>query len=358
MIVKGAVEPMGRPVTGLRLDVSVPGDPGSVLAAAGRAERAGMDRLVVAETAHDPFLQLVRAADRTESIELSTGIAVAFARTPMTLAYQAWGLHEVSGGRAVIGLGSQVRTHVERRFGMPWDRPAARMREYVHAVRAIWHSWQTGERLRFRGDFYTHTVMTPMFAPPPVEAGPPPILLAGVGPLMTATAGAVADGFLAHPFSSVDYLARQVLPGVRAARERAEADGEAWTARPFEVTGNVLAATGRTEEELAANRTAVRERLAFYASTPAYRPVLAHHGWEELHEELHRLSLRGNWQRMGELVEDEVFDAFAVAGTVPEVAAELHRRYAGLVDRLSIASADGTDPVLDLEVLAAVRALG
>lgn len=348
---------MDRPANGLRLDVSLPGDPADLLAGAERAERAGMDRISVAETAHDPFLQLVRAADRTERIELATGVAVAFARTPMALAYQAWGVHEVSGGRAVVGLGSQIKPHVERRFGMPWDRPAARMREYVHALRAIWHSWQTGERLRFRGDFYTHTLMTPMFSPPPVAAGAPRVLLAGVGPLMTATAGAVADGFISHPFTSAGYLAEQVLPGVRAARARAEADGEPWTARPFEVVGNVLVATGRTEEELAANRAALRERIAFYASTPAYLPVLARHGLDDLHEQLHRLSLRGNWRQMAELVDDTVFDTFAVAGTVPEVAALVHARYAGLVDRLSVSSGEGADPALDVEVLAAVRAL-
>ncbi|MFJ9696990.1 TIGR03617 family F420-dependent LLM class oxidoreductase [Kitasatospora sp. NPDC101183] len=342
----------------LRLDATASGHPAGILEAAERAELRGMDRLVVAETAYDPFLQLARAADRTERIELATGIAVAFARTPMTLAYQAWGLHAASGGRAVIGLGSQVKPHVEKRFGMPWDRPAARMGEYVHAVRAIWHSWQTGERLRFRGEFYTHTVMTPVFSPDPVEAGAPRILLAGVGPLMTRTAGAVADGFLGHPFTSTAYLAEQVLPGLRQARARAEAAGEPWTRRPFETVGNVLTATGRTEEELAANRAAVRERLAFYASTPAYRPVLAQHGWEALQEELHTHSVRGRWAEMAALIDDEVFDAFAVSGTVEEAAREIHRRYAGLVTRLSVNLPEGADPELGLDVLEAVRALG
>ncbi|WP_329560907.1 TIGR03617 family F420-dependent LLM class oxidoreductase [Kitasatospora sp. NBC_01266] len=349
---------MDRPSATFRLDAPASADPAGILTAAAAAEEWGMDRLLVAETAYDPFLQLARAADRTSSIELATGVAVAFARTPMTLAYQAWGLHAASGGRAVIGLGSQVKPHIEKRFGMPWDRPAARMNEYVHAVRAIWHSWQTGERLRFRGDFYTHTVMTPVFAPDPIPAGPPRILLAGVGPLMTRTAGAVADGFVSHPFTSVAYLTEQVLPGVTAARAQAEAEGAPWTTRPFEIAGNVLTATGRTEEELRANLAGVRERLAFYASTPAYRPVLAQHGWLELHEELHRLSLRGRWQQMADLIDDEVFAAFAVTGTVPEVAREIHRRYAGLVTRLSVSLPDQADPGLGLEVLAAVRELG
>ncbi|MFE7525559.1 TIGR03617 family F420-dependent LLM class oxidoreductase [Kitasatospora sp. NPDC057542] len=348
---------MDRPAA-LRLDATASGHPAGILDAAEQAERRGMDRLGVAETAYDPFLQLARAADRTESIELATGIAVAFARTPMTLAYQAWGLHAASGGRAVIGLGSQVKPHIEKRFGMPWDRPAARMREYVHAVRAIWHSWQTGERLRFRGEFYTHTVMTPVFSPDPVPSGVPRILLAGVGPLMTRTAGAVADGFLSHPFSSTAYLAEQVLPGLTEERARAEAEGAAWTERPFEVVGSVLTATGRTEEELAVNRAATRERLAFYASTPAYRPVLAQHGWEGLQEELHTHSVRGRWAEMAALIDDEVFDTFAVCGSVEEVAREVHRRYAGLVTRLSVSLPEDADPELGLDVLSAVRALG
>ncbi|MEV6109835.1 TIGR03617 family F420-dependent LLM class oxidoreductase [Streptomyces sp. NPDC051940] len=341
----------------LRLSVSAPGRPDTILATAREAERRGMERLVVSETAYDPFVQLARAADATRSLELATGVAIAFARTPMTLAYEAWGVHEASGGRAVVGLGSQVKPHVVRRFGMPWSRPAARMREYVHAVRAIWHSWQTGDRLVFRGDFYAHTLMTPVFTPGRVASGPPPILLAGVGPMMTAAAGAVADGFISHVFTSVEYLGRRVLPGVRQARAEAEAAGAQWTRRPFEVVGNVFTAVGRTEEELRANVAAVRERIAFYASTPAYRPVLETHGWGDLHDELHRLSVRGRWQEMGEAVDDEVFDTFAVAGTPEDAAREIHRRYAGLVDRLAVSPPDGADPSLAMDVLAAVRDL-
>ncbi|MBF9068880.1 TIGR03617 family F420-dependent LLM class oxidoreductase [Streptacidiphilus fuscans] len=341
----------------LLLDATASGRPGSILADAERAEAAGVDRLVVAETAHDPFVQLARAADRTRSIELATGVAIAFARTPMTLAYEAWGLHEASGGRAVVGLGSQIKPHIERRFGMTWSQPAARMREYVHAVRAIWNSWQHGTRLTFRGDFYQHTLMTPVFSPEPVAAGLPRILLAGVGPLMTAAAGAVADGFISHPFTTVPYLTEHVLPGVLAARAQAEAEGAAWTDRPFEVVGNVLAAIGRTEEELAANRVRVRERIAFYASTPAYRAVLDRHGWGELQDQLHPLSVRGRWQEMGALIDDAVFDAFAVAGTPAEAAAEVHRRYAGTVTRLSVHSPDDADPSLALDTLTALRQL-
>ncbi|MFD7445964.1 TIGR03617 family F420-dependent LLM class oxidoreductase [Streptomyces sp. NPDC059909] len=346
------------PPAHLRLDVNASGRPDGILTAAREAERRGMDRLVVAETSHNPFVQLARAAEHTTSIELATGVAIAFARTPMTLAYEAWGLHEASGGRAVIGLGSQVKPHIVRRFGMPWDRPAARMREYVQAVRAIWHSWQTGERLAFRGDFYTHTLMTPAFSPDPVAGGVPRILVAGVGPLMTATAGAVADGFISHPFTSVEYLTKKVLPGVREARARAEADAAEWTARPFEIVGSVLTATGRTEEELQANFVDVRERVAFYASTPAYRAVMDTHGLGELHEELHRLSVRGRWKEMGELIDDDVYRTFAVVGEPEEVAREIRRRYDGVVDRLSVSGPTEADPMLMADVLTAVRDAG
>ncbi|WP_308416774.1 TIGR03617 family F420-dependent LLM class oxidoreductase [Streptomyces sp. AJS327] len=341
----------------LRLDLAVPGGPSEVGVAAEVAERRGLDRLMAAETAHSPFLTLVRAAERTRSVELATGVAIAFARTPMSLAYEAWGLHEMSGGRAVIGLGSQIKPHVVRRYGMPWDRPAARMREYVRAVRAIWHSWQTGERLAFRGDFYSHTLMTPAFSPGPLAAGPPPILLAGVGPRMTSAAGAVADGFIGHPFTSPGHLAGEVLPRVRAARATAEAAGEPWTRRPFEVVGSVLVATGRTAEERAAQRAGVRARLAFYASTPAYRTVVDALGLGDLQEELHRLSLRGRWTDMAGLVDDEVFRVFAVDGTPEEAAREIRRRYAGLVDRICVHGPEGADPSPLADVLTALRTL-
>jgi probable F420-dependent oxidoreductase len=339
----------------LRLTATTGGIPASVRAFAAEAESLGFDRLTLAEAAHDPFLQLVRAGDATTSLELATGVAIAFARTPMTLAYEAWGLHEASGGRAVIGLGSQVKAHIARRYGMPWDRPAARMREFVHAVRAIWDCWQTDGELSFEGEFYRHTLMTPNFAPPPLPYGPPPILLAGVGPLMAKAAGAVGDGFMSHPFATVEYLSEHVLPNVRAARVAAEADGAPWTSRPFEVVGSVLTALGRTEPELAEATARIRKRIAFYGSTPAYRGVLDLHGWGDLHEELHRLSRLGEWDTMAGLIDDEVFAALAVAGTPAEVGRELRARFAGVVDRLAL-STEGASLGMLAEVMDAAGA--
>ncbi|RKE17607.1 TIGR03617 family F420-dependent LLM class oxidoreductase [Streptomyces sp. TLI_171] len=338
----------------MRIDLAAPPRPATAPDLARAAEERGADRFVLSETSHNPFLQLARAADRTRRIELGTGVAIAFARTPMALAYEAWGLHESSGGRAAIGLGTQIKPHVVRRYGMPWDRPAARMRDYVAAVRAIWHSWQTGERLAFRGEFYAHTLMTPVFAPDPQPYPPPPILLAAVGPLMTATAGAVADGFLAHPFGSPDHLATAVLPTVRAARAAAEAEHAPWTTRPFEVVANVLVATGHDEDSYRTNLRLVRERLAFYASTPAYRPVLETHGWAALQDELHPLSLRGRWQEMGALIDDTVLNTFAVTGEPAAAARELRHRYGGTADRLCLSGPDEADPAPLLDVLAAL----
>jgi probable F420-dependent oxidoreductase len=340
--------------TRLRLDAAVAVRPSRVPDLARDAEERGLHRIAMSEARYNPFLQLARAGDATERVELATSVAVAFARTPMALAYEAWGLHESSGGRAVIGLGSQVKSHVVHRFGMEWSRPAARMAEYVMAVRAIWESWQSGAKLDFRGDFYSHTLMTPRFAPPALESTPP-ILLAAVGPRMCATAGAVADGFLAHAFTTREYLASQTLPVVRAARAKAEADGVPWCARPFEVTGHVLAAVGETSEEVESLKDGIRERIAFYGSTPAYRPVLELHGWGDLQTELQTLARAGRWPEMGRLVDDEVFDAFAVAGDPQTVAREVHRRYGDLVQGLCLTGGANQSNAL---LLAATAAIG
>lgn len=340
----------------LKVDVSVgAGRPEDTADHAARAEERGADAVLVAETSHDPFMRLVPAALRTSRVQLGTGVAIAFARTPMTLAHSAYDLQRYSGGRAVIGLGSQIKPHITRRYGMPWSRPAARMREYVLAVREIWHSWQTGDKLDFRGDFYTHTLMTPMFTPEPLPHDAPPLWLAGVGPLMIRTAGEVADGLICHPLTSPAYLRDAVLPTVRAARVGAEADKAPWTDRTFDVTASVMVVTGRTEEELAASATATRERIAFYASTPAYLPVLELHGWQARHEELNTLSKQGRWQEMGRLVDDDVLNTFAVVGEPAEAGRALRARYAGLLTRVTVSLVHEASDGLALDVLDGVR---
>ncbi|WP_377267477.1 TIGR03617 family F420-dependent LLM class oxidoreductase [Peterkaempfera sp. SMS 1(5)a] len=340
----------------LKTDVGVGMDrPEDTAAYAARAEQRGADAVLVAETSHDPFMRLAMAAGRTSRVELGTGVAIAFARTPMTLAHSAFDLHRYSGGRAVIGLGSQIKPHITRRYSMPWSRPAARMREYVTAVREIWHSWQTGEKLDFRGDFYTHTLMTPMFAPEALPQGTPPLWVAGVGPLMIQAAGEVGDGLICHPLTSADYLSQSILPAVAAARTKSVADGALWTSRPFDVTGSVMVVTGRTEEELAASATVTRERIAFYASTPAYLPVLELHGWGDLHEELNTLSKQGRWEEMGTLVDDEVLNTFAVVGEPAAAGRALRERFQGLLTRVTVSLVHEPSEDLVFDVLDGVR---
>jgi probable F420-dependent oxidoreductase len=302
--------------------------PGEAGAIAKRAEDRGYDGFWLAETKHDPFLALAGAAAATERIELGTAIAVAFARNPMTVATTANDLQLLSGGRFNLGLGSQVEAHITKRFAMPWSRPAARMREFVLAIRAIWHAWETGERLAFRGEFYKHTLMTPFFDPGPNPHGTAPIYLAGVGELMTEVAGEVADGFLCHNFTTERYLREVTLPALDRGRAKV---GK--TLEGFEISGPVFAATN--EQEIAD----VKRQIAFYGSTPAYRPVLELHGWGALHEELHRMSRRQQWAEMSELITDEVLAEFCVLGTPETVTAALLDRYGDVVTRVSPSSA-------------------
>jgi len=308
-----------------------------VIEEARRHEKAGYDGLWSSESAHDPFLPLVLAAEHTERTALGTAIAVAFARSPMQLAYTAHDLQAYSGGRFILGLGSQVKPHIERRFSMPWSHPAPRMREFIMAMRAIWAAWNDGTRLDFRGDFYTHTLMAPFFSPLPLPGGPPAVFLAAVGEAMTTVAGQVADGLLAHPFCTERYLREVTLPALGrglAAAGRSRAD--------VEVSLLAMIATGRTEQEMARAVDGTRRQIAFYGSTPAYRGVLERHGWGALGDELNALSKSSRedkWEAMGGLISDEVLDAFAVVAEPGGVAAEIRRRFGSLIDRVSFYSA-------------------
>jgi probable F420-dependent oxidoreductase len=300
------------------------------VATARRAEEDGFDGVWCAETCHDPFLPLMLAAEHTERIQLGTGIAVAFARNPMTTAVLANDLQTYSGGRFLLGLGSQIKPHIEKRFSMPWSHPAARMREFVLAMRAIWSAWHEGKKLAFRGDFYTHTLMTPFFDAGPNPYGPPKVFVAAVGERMTEVAGEVADGLLAHGFTTARYMREVTVPALERGLARAGRSRQ-----DFEISYPAMIVTGATDEELAEATVAVKKQLAFYGSTPAYKPVLELHGWGELHGELNRLSKRGQWDAMAELVSDEIVDAFAVMAPAEDVPAELTKRYGDMVTRLS-----------------------
>ncbi len=316
---------------------------GSDLAAAPvqarEAEEAGYSGLWTAETSHDPFLPLVLAAEHTEAIELGTSIAVAFARNPMLLANLGYDLQSFSGGRFILGLGSQIKPHITKRFSMPWSHPAPRMREMILAVRAIWDCWNNGTKLDFRGDFYTHTLMTPFFNPGPNPHGNPRIMLAGVGGLMTEVAGEVADGFLCHGFTTESYLREVTLPALARGREKA---GKALEG--FEIAGPSFVVTGTDEAEMEKAAAGTRQQIAFYGSTPAYRPVLDHHGWGGLQDELNTLSKQGQWVEMGNLIDDEILNTFAVVGEPEQIAGELHRRYGDVVHRVSFYAPYKSDP--------------
>lgn len=312
---------------------------GSATSSARESEEVGYDAVWAAETSHDPFLLLQLAALETQRIELGTGIAVAFARNPMTLATTANDLQQLSGGRLILGLGSQIKPHITKRFSMPWSHPAPRMREFILAMRAIWACWNDGSKLDFRGDFYTHTLMTPFFNPGPNPHGAPKVFLAGVGERMTEVAGEVCDGFLAHGFSTESYLKEVTLPALERGRAKAGR-----SAQDFEISMPVFVVTGTNEAETKAADTAVRRQIAFYGSTPAYRGVLEHHGWGELQSELNAMSKQGKWAEMGELIDDDILDAFAVVAEPEGVAAGLAERFGGVVTRLSFYAPYSSDP--------------
>jgi probable F420-dependent oxidoreductase len=310
---------------GLGLDLK------DTIKAARRAEDDGLDGLWCAETAHDPFLPLMLAAEHPARIELGTGIAVAFARNPMTTAVIANDLQRYSQGRFMLGLGSQIRPHITKRYAMPWSHPADRMREFVFAMRAIWSAWHEGTKLAFRGDFYTHTLMTPMFNPGPNPYGPPRVFLAAVGDRMTEVAGEVADGLLAHGFTTERYMRERSIPALErglAKSGRTRAD--------IEVSYPAMVITGTNSTEMASAENAVKAQLAFYASTPAYRPVLDLHGWGELCGELNTLSKQGEWARMAGLIPPDMVDAFAVVGEPEEIPGKLLARYEDLVTRVML----------------------
>jgi probable F420-dependent oxidoreductase len=302
------------------------------------AEEAGYDGVWGAETSHDPFMPLLIGAEHTEHLELGTGIAVAFASSPMTLANTGWDLQAYSHGRFNLGLGSQIKPHIEKRFSMPWSHPAPRMLEFIAAMRAIWDSWQQGTKLDFRGDFYQHTLMTPFFNPGPNEFGAPRVFLAAVGEKMTEVAGEVADGILIHGFTTERYLHEVTVPALERGLARSGRNRD-----DFQLSYPAFIATGADEREVADAVAGVRRQIAFYASTPAYRPVLDLHGWGDLQTELNTLSKRGEWVKMGELIDDDVLHAFAVVAEPDAVAAGVLQRFGDVLDRVSFYTPYSTD---------------
>lgn len=290
------------------------------------AESIGFDAIWSSETLHSPFMPLALVAEHSQRLDFGTAIAVAFARSPASLAYTAWDLAQASSGRFILGLGTQVKAHIERRFGLEWPAsPVKKLRELIAGIRALWATWQTGERLNFRGEYFKLTLMSPFFNPGAIDHPHIPIYLAGVNAGLSRLAGEVADGFHAHPYHSEKYLREIIVPAIE---QGAAQSGRARSDVSLVITA--MFATNKVEEDFA------RAQIAFYASTPTYRSVMAHHGWEEVADQLSNLSRRGKWGEMAELINDEMLETFAVVAGEEDLAQALLERYTGLADRLMI----------------------
>jgi probable F420-dependent oxidoreductase len=302
-------------------------------------EDIGYDGGFSFEAKHDPFLALAVASEHTEKLQLGTAIAIAFARNPMNLANLGYDMQSISGGRFILGLGTQVRPHIEKRFSSTWSKPAARMREIVQAIRAIWDRWEGKSELNFKGEFYTHSIMIPAFDPGPNPYGPPPIYTGGFGPLMTQVAGEVSDGFIAHPFNTRKSLLENSMPALRKGLEISGRSRD-----DLQVMCATLIITADTEEEFDASKLAARKQLAFYGSTPAYLPTLQCHGWDEVHKELNALSKQGRWDDMTGLISDEILETIAVVGPRDEIATKITERLEGIADSVSLTHNRYPDP--------------
>ncbi len=294
-------------------------------------EELGYDGLLVAEIAHEPFMPLAMAALATERINLRTSIAVALARSPMNLANIGHDLHAYSKGRFTLGLGSQIKPHITKRFSMPWHGPAKQMRELIEATHAVWDCWHEGKELNYVGEYYQHRLMTPEFTPTNTEYGRPPIIMAAVGPLMIATACAVADGILVHSFCTDKHFREVMLPQIES-----ELAANGRSLDDFEIQFPVFTACGETEEQLEKEKHGIKYRIGFYASTPAYRTVLETHGWGDLQPRLNRMTKEGEWDQLPNEISDEVLAAFAAVGNPVEVATQIRERFGGMIDRTAL----------------------
>jgi probable F420-dependent oxidoreductase len=315
-------------------------------------EDIGYDGAFSYETKHDPFLPLVAAAEQTQTLRLGTAIAIAFARNPMNLANIGYDLQVASRGRFILGLGSQIRPHIQNRYSSVWSKPAKRMREMVLAIRTIWDAWEGNSKLSFDGEFYRHTLMTPAFDPGPNPFGQAKIHLAGVQPLMIEVAGEVADGFIAHPFATTKSLAEHILPALERGRAKSSRRRE-----DFEIVCVKLVATGDNDDEIRHNREVVRKQLAFYGSTPAYKPTLDCHGWGGLQPELNALSKQGKWDKMAGLISDEILDAIAISGTREQIAPLIMESLGDMADGVSIENTRNPDARHFEDIVASFKGL-
>lgn len=345
------VLPLGKLDPGLRETVE-PLDLDGFFEGARQVERIGYDRLTVTETRFDPYVQLALAAQATDHIELATAVAIAFPRSPTVTAQAAWTLQKLSHGRISLGLGTQVKGHIERRFGMEWSAPGPWLREYIQAVRAVWQSYQTGEQPVHDGEHYSISLMVPLFDPGPLESPDIPVVIAGVKPYMCRVAGELCDGLRPHPVCTPRYIEEVMAPAIAGGAARTGRNADA-----VEVTVAPLVATAVTDEEVHARAEEVRARISFYASTPAYRPAFDLHGYGDLADELAQLSRAQKWDDLPGRVDDEMLHTYAVIGTYDEIADRMHDRYAGVVDatEFSIPVHNADDEARLAELVGAVR---
>lgn len=312
----------------------------------------GYDGIYSFEGAHDGFMPFVIAAEHTETQVLSTQVAVAFARNPLTLAYQANDLQTLSEGRFILGLGTQARQNIEKRFSMPWGKPVTRMRDMIGAIRAIQNTWQTGERLRYEGEYYRHTKMQPMFTPEPNPHGPPPIMLGAIGKPMTRAAGALADWFVVIPFSTDKFVRETTFPALREGLDETDRD---WA--DLKIAAQCMVATGADEGSFEEAVARTKHQIAFYGSTPIYEKALDAERWGDLHEPLRQMSREGRWMEMGSMVSDEMLERFAVVGEPEQVAEKLVARFSGWADRLSLMTTYQLAPEVASDIVASVKRL-
>lgn len=315
----------------MRFDVTIfPKDLNTVGDLAKQVEAYGFGGLWTAETSHNPFLPLTHAAAVTQRIQLGTAIAVAFPRSPMVTANLAWDLAEQSKGRFILGLGTQVKAHITKRFSAEWGAPVPRLREYIESMRAIWNTWQNGQPLRYTGDHYRFTLMTPFFSPDPMPYADIPIYIAGVNEGLCRLAGELCQGFHVHPFHSVRYLKEVIIPNIQTGAEKAGR-----TRSNIELFCAIFVVTGNNDEEMRNNAIMTKSQIAFYASTPSYAPVMNLHGWSDVAERLNKMSREGRWMEMWQEISDDMLNAIAVVAPPDELADKVKERYSGLLDRVS-----------------------
>jgi probable F420-dependent oxidoreductase len=333
----------------MKIDASAASNMSNIGSHARQLERLGYDGLRVAELNHEPFMPLALAASQTSTIELVTSVAVAFARNPMSLAIQAHDLNAFSRGRFLMGIGSQVKPHITRRFSMPWHKAARQMREFIEAMNAIFDCWYEGKTLEYVGEYYQHTLMPKTFTPQNIEFGRPKVLLSATGPLMTKVAAELADGMIMHPFSSEKYMSEVSMPAIQEGLRRSGR-----TLDDFIIDYAPMIATGTTEEELNTSIAVVRDRIAFYGCTVAYKPVLDIHGWGELQDELIALNRQHKTKQMSDLITDDMVRTIAIVGEPLEVIESMRDRLAGVVGRTGF-SVDGFSDHQISELLESLR---